>query len=38
MLLGASLLMALVSGLNDVVITEIMFNPDGPTLGPDSLY
>lgn len=38
MLLGASLFMALISGLNDVAITEIMYNPDGPTLGPDSLF
>ncbi len=38
MLIGVSLFMALVSGLNDAAITEIMYNPDGPTLGPDSLY
>lgn len=38
MLFGATLCMALVSGLNDAAITEIMYNTDGPTLGPDSLY
>ena len=38
MFLGATLCMTLVSGLNDAAITEIMYNTDGPSLGPDSLY
>ena len=31
-------LLALSGAQGDVVITELMYNPDGPTLGPDSLY
>ena len=35
---AAFLAVSLLGALNDVVITEIMYNPDGPTLGADSLY
>lgn len=34
----AVLLLAVSGAHGDVVITEMMYNPDGPTLGPDSLY
>ena len=38
MISGLLISLAVLSATNDVVITEIMYNTDGPTLGPDSLY